>query len=199
MTESSVEEELEIVGWTPATVSPVLVAELLGQAVLLDLVSVVASAVHCELPETAIALLERPDEVTAQDLKAVFASPARKAHSQVLSCRVHRGASRYAPVVRRAAAIRAGCSLHASDLLPQGESLASAEDLPGGTVTPTDFSRFAATAAATSNALGTCRRCLPQRRLRFGDACVHRGKTGQAGWRHWRTDVDLPTRRLASR
>ena len=34
MTDSSVEEELEIVGWTPATVSPVLVAELSGQTVL---------------------------------------------------------------------------------------------------------------------------------------------------------------------
>ena len=75
--------------------SPVLVAELPGQAVLLGLVSVVASGIHCELPETAITLLERTDEVTAQDPKLSFASPARKAHSQVLSCRVHRGALLY--------------------------------------------------------------------------------------------------------
>ena len=32
-----------------------------------------------------------------------------------------------------------GARCHASDLLPQGESLASAEDLIGGTVTPTEF------------------------------------------------------------
>ena len=86
MTESSVEEELEIVGWTPATVSPVLVAELPGQAVLLGLVSVVASGVHCELPETAIALLERPDEVTAQDPK--LSSLRQRGKPTRKSCRV---------------------------------------------------------------------------------------------------------------
>ena len=50
MTESSVEEELEIVGWTPATVSPVLVAELPGQAVLLGLVSVAEYIVNYPRP-----------------------------------------------------------------------------------------------------------------------------------------------------
>ena len=141
MTESSVEEELEIVGWTPATVSPVLVAELPGQAVLLGLVSVVASGVHCELPETAIALLERPDEVTAQDLK--LSSLRQRGKPTRKSCRVgfievlvdmlllceerppSEQDARFTPVY--------------SDLLPQGESLASAEDLPGGTVTPMEF------------------------------------------------------------
>ena len=47
-------------------------------------------------------------------------------------------------------------------------------------------SRSAATAAATSNALGPCRRCLHQRQLCSGDADVHRGQTshpaGGTGW-----------------
>ena len=44
-------------------------AELSGQAVLFGLVSVVASGVQRVPPESAIALLERADEVTAHDVK----------------------------------------------------------------------------------------------------------------------------------
>ena len=93
MTDSSVEEELEIVGWAPATVFPeytVLVAELSGQAVLFRLVSVVAGGVQCVLPETAIALPERADEVlhfaSAESPPAGLVVSASSRCLQILSC-----------------------------------------------------------------------------------------------------------------
>ena len=151
----SVEEELEIVGWTPATASleyTVLVAELSGQAVLFWF------GLRCRHRSTTCSTRDRHRLARASRRghcsgpQAVFVSPARKAHSQVLSCRVHRG---YALVMRRAASIFAGCSPHAGPLRP-----ASPRRIPGVSGGPSWWhghsdgtSRFAATAAATSHAL----------------------------------------------
>ena len=75
---------------------------------------------------------------------------------------------------------RAGCSPHAG--LLRLASLASAEDLRWHGHSD-GIPRFSATAAATSNALGTCRRCLPSVDSVLETLMSAVGKL--PGWRHW--------------
>ena len=136
----------------------------------------------------------RPFWFGLEDVELSLLRQRGTAHSQVLSCRLHRGAYRCALFVRRAAAIQKHARLPGL-LRPR---LASPRRIPGVSGgpswrhdTPTNC-QFAATVAATSNALGTCRRC------QFWRPLCPPWENWPAGWRHWRTDVELPTQRLAS-
>ena len=111
-------------------------AELSGQPVLFGLVSVVAGGVQCVLLGTTVALLERADEVTAQDVRL---SSLRQGGKPIRKpCRVGCLLSKSMPDCLVFCEQDARFTPFNSDLLPQGNSLTAAQDFSGGTITPTD-------------------------------------------------------------
>ena len=102
--------------------------------------------------------------------QAVFSSPGRKAYSQALPSRLLTVQEH----ARLLGLLRAGCSLHAVQLRPasSGEFTHGSAGLFWWHDHSNGSSRSAATAAATSNAFGPCRR------LCSGDADFYRGQTG---------------------
>ena len=153
MTESSVEKEPEIVAWTPVTASleDTERAESSVRPSFLvwsPLSPAEYRVFHPRPPSPSWSKQTRSLLGTSSCRR--FASAESQLASLVVSASSSRGAYRYALVARRAAAIQthdrqvffgkdARLTQVYSDLLPQGDPIASAEDVPGGTATPTEF------------------------------------------------------------